>query len=204
MSYSTIDPATGKRFKSYVQFQEANPNSVTNCDGTRLSFNRSFLQAVSIPVASLDREVDFVVGEFRDKVHTFEGYRLLTYREKGFDCVECGKKGHHFAIEKSWAEPKESYHLNLYCEDGTMMTVDHIYPKSKGGPNTVENLQPMCKHCNRKKGSKVTSEIVAHAKEKTVEWEIARQMRIIQKAQGFIKHLCAKHGIDKDSVAAVY
>jgi len=32
---------------------------------------------------------------------------------------------------------------------------DHIYPKSKGGKNSVKNLQPMHKACNESKGDDV-------------------------------------------------
>ncbi len=31
------------------------------------------------------------------------------------------------------------------------MDIDHIIPKSKGGTNRRENLQCICKHCNRSK-----------------------------------------------------
>lgn len=32
--------------------------------------------------------------------------------------------------------------------------VDHIKPKSKGGPDKTSNLKPCCIKCNRKKGNK--------------------------------------------------
>jgi 5-methylcytosine-specific restriction enzyme A len=56
------------------------------------------------------------------------------------------------------------YHLNLYhlSEDGkeTMMTIDHIIPKSKGGGNKISNLQTMCYDCNFAKGNTIPEEIV--------------------------------------------
>ena len=35
------------------------------------------------------------------------------------------------------------------------MTIDHIYPKARGGSNDLSNMQAMCKECNQKKGCKV-------------------------------------------------
>ena len=36
-----------------------------------------------------------------------------------------------------------------------MMTIDHIIPKSKGGNNDINNLQPMCNTCNTKKADTI-------------------------------------------------
>ena len=38
------------------------------------------------------------------------------------------------------------------------MEVDHILPKSKGGTDEFENLQVLCSHCNRSKGSKTMAQ----------------------------------------------
>ena len=39
-----------------------------------------------------------------------------------------------------------------------VMEVDHILPQSRGGTDHIENLQLLCSHCNRSKGSKTMSE----------------------------------------------
>ncbi len=39
-----------------------------------------------------------------------------------------------------------------------IMEVDHILPRSKGGADHFDNLQLLCSHCNRSKGSKMMAE----------------------------------------------
>ena len=48
-----------------------------------------------------------------------------------------------------------------YCgrsaNDGYVLHVDHIHPKSKGGTNNVDNLVTSCMECNLSKGSDILS-----------------------------------------------
>jgi 5-methylcytosine-specific restriction endonuclease McrA len=45
-----------------------------------------------------------------------------------------------------------------YCGAHHHLTLDHVYPKSKGGKTTWDNLVTACKHCNAKKGDSTLEE----------------------------------------------
>lgn len=93
-------------------------------------------------------------GEYEVKVTSL---RLTLFKEKGLVCVSCGLEGQYFYLEKNkeWERP----HFNLYGMNKQgkeiLFTKDHIYPKSKGGPNSLENLQTMCSVCNSRKADKI-------------------------------------------------
>lgn len=40
------------------------------------------------------------------------------------------------------------------CGSRRFLAIDHIYPRSKGGPTVAENLQTLCKSCNSAKGDR--------------------------------------------------
>ena len=47
-------------------------------------------------------------------------------------------------------------HICQYCHkwySNNKLTLDHVVPKSKGGPKSWENLVTCCKSCNQKKGN---------------------------------------------------
>lgn len=41
------------------------------------------------------------------------------------------------------------------CDGHVDLCADHIFPESKGGETTLDNLQTLCRSCNSKKGSRV-------------------------------------------------
>ena len=69
-------------------------------------------------------------------------------------CAACGIEGTRVYKEKT-DDVHNRFHLNLYAFNGreeVLMTKDHIKPRSKGGANTLSNLQTMCCVCNVEKG----------------------------------------------------
>lgn len=59
--------------------------------------------------------------------------------------------GGRFTVEE-WVALCEFYgHKCLGCGERKPLTADHVVPLSKGGSNTIENIQPLCGSCNFKK-----------------------------------------------------
>jgi 5-methylcytosine-specific restriction endonuclease McrA len=61
---------------------------------------------------------------------------------------------------ENWTDEEWQAMLMLYggqclsCGATERITRDHVIPLSKGGANTIDNLQPLCVECNCKKGTK--------------------------------------------------
>lgn len=101
--------------------------------------------------------VEFIDRKSRDSIEV-EGYqvyrqslRYATFYKKGCTCAGCGKVGTYFELDPG--DNSRRKHFNLYADDGTLMTKDHIVPKKHGGKNTISNMQTMCVTCNCAKGA---------------------------------------------------
>ena len=49
-------------------------------------------------------------------------------------------------------------HACQYCGATERLTLDHVLPRSRGGPETWENLVAACTRCNNRKGSRTPEE----------------------------------------------
>src|SRR5579859_2693283 len=49
-----------------------------------------------------------------------------------------------------------------YCGSRSQLTVDHVVPRSKGGPSTWENIVASCAPCNRRKGDSLPRQAGMH------------------------------------------
>jgi len=49
-----------------------------------------------------------------------------------------------------------------YCGAASNLTVDHVIPRSKGGPSSWENIVASCAPCNRRKGDRLPRQANMH------------------------------------------
>lgn len=87
-----------------------------------------------------------------DGIHVFEQHRRLrVFFHKGLACVtpNCQNVGNRLIFSR---DTQGGGHWDLFTDDMVLMTIDHITAKKNGGSNELENLQPMCRHCNTTKG----------------------------------------------------
>ena len=83
--------------------------------------------------------------------------RYSLFLEKGYECTKCGLAANIACFEKNNHTKKGKWHWNFYHRKKSgkeiMLTRDHIKPKSYGGNDKIENVQPMCEYCNSRKGN---------------------------------------------------
>lgn len=125
------------------------------------SISKSYVRLnIKYPIDFILRHVGIWEMDFRGHPVRMDSQRYRVFKEKGTGCVECGIKGSHFRLERhalDMENERNRFHFNLYAVNGAgqevLMTKDHITPKSLGGSNRLENLQPMCRFCNERKGN---------------------------------------------------
>jgi hypothetical protein len=86
------------------------------------------------------------------------GYQLVN------DKLPNGKPYFRISVPQSRAKIPTAVRRRVYERDGWRcrecgspddLSLDHIYPWSKGGPDTEDNLRVLCVPCNSSKGARV-------------------------------------------------
>jgi 5-methylcytosine-specific restriction endonuclease McrA len=74
--------------------------------------------------------------------------------------------------ERIWRVPavsrrellRRDKHQCQYCGSNKHLTIDHIFPRSRGGKDSWENLAIACAGCNSRKGNRTPEEAGMHLK----------------------------------------
>ena len=95
--------------------------------------------------------VSYWLGPKEYRIHI--GVNPIFFYLRGTRCLKCGCKGTHFRVlpDHSGVCPVKG-ELQLFTDDGMVMTKDHIIPVREQGPNHFKNYTPMCFKCNTARG----------------------------------------------------
>lgn len=138
---------------------------------------------------TLPDEIIYNNGDLKDSIKRTQIIKELLFRD-GFKCMKCKITPSYFALGKDNAG---RWHLDLYGkdleQDDHMFTIDHIYPKSRGGENKIENYQLLCKKCNEKKGNKIEGEDYSNNINPKRQYIDKKLMSLTQQIKGIINKL---------------
>lgn len=85
-----------------------------------------------------------------EAAHNDENAELQSIKE--YPRLSAEGRKENIPAEIRWAVFERDDFRCKQCGTRRNLTVDHIFPESKGGELTMDNLQTLCKSCNSKKG----------------------------------------------------
>lgn len=90
----------------------------------------------------------------RWKLNNYEKYLQIKRDDQRRRKYACKEK---IDVADWQALLKASNYRCVHCGTTEDITQDHIIPLIHGGANSIDNIQPLCRSCNSKKSSKMTT-----------------------------------------------
>ena len=111
---------------------------------------------------NLDKVKDCQRKSYKKWVRTEKGKQYNRERAKRYRARKLGADGFHtkdefisLVVRIDFVCPSCGYLLN-----SKNLTEDHIVPLSKGGSDSIENIQPLCHPCNAGKKDKTINYLI--------------------------------------------
>lgn len=131
----------------------------------RDSQNRELLNAKAREYRQENLEKSRNYERNRDRAEHYEKRKIFYRTTEGRERRRlwninrrCRERSGGKILKSEWNKLKEQYDYKcLSClthESVKKLTIDHIVAISKGGSNTIDNIQPLCLPCNMAKGVK--------------------------------------------------
>lgn len=92
------------------------------------------------------------LAEFLEEHPEYRGRKNWRIFQANPQCAKCARKIDAVVIIPKMDNSYQAVSIGKNNGGYTKFTIDHIIPKSRGGPSTYDNLQTMCEPCNHKKG----------------------------------------------------
>jgi 5-methylcytosine-specific restriction endonuclease McrA len=148
--------------KKLSEIKKGKPFSGKKCDWVGRKHSKESRLKMSLSAKGIKKSLESVKKRSGEYCILWKGgiskNRKEYYRFKCLERVARKKNAQGSHTQEEWIELKKRCNFKcLHCgkdEPTILLTQDHIIPLSKGGSDNIENIQPLCKSCNSRKGNK--------------------------------------------------
>lgn len=98
----------------------------------------------SMPKGSKDKMYK-EIGGCKIKINS---HRLANFKANGVVCASCFKEGTHFKEHNNYNGDDSTFNINLFTEDGTMMTTSKV--EGYEAMSFIDRFITLCEPCNIK------------------------------------------------------
>ncbi|MEM5799355.1 MAG: HNH endonuclease [Candidatus Aenigmatarchaeota archaeon] len=108
-----------------------------------------------MPPAAVKTIKDLIFWQYAKIISKSAGFGInaRAFQMKKFKELQSGKILWSTSV-REWIKENEKPNECIYCGSKKDLTIEHILPLCRSGPDTPENVIKVCKKCNSSKGEK--------------------------------------------------